>query len=72
MSRSSKAARKKMKNLMGVTCNICNIMKKDVVCIKKNWFTTINICDSCGRELFLRYRGDLKGEYKPEPTMWED
>ena len=61
MSRSDTFARSKMKNIGIAVCNVCGMKKKDVVQVKKSWFTSINICDGCGRIQFMSYRKDVGG-----------
>ena len=72
MSRSTEFAKSKMKHIGSATCNVCSIRKKDVVQVEKSWFTSINICDSCGRELFRLYRKELKGVAGSKPTIEGD
>ena len=65
MSRSKEAARSKIKHAgAAAVCNVCGVKKMDVVNVKKNWFTSINICDSCGHYLFLSFRRGLGGNAK--------
>ena len=37
--------------------------KNDVVQIRKNWFTSINVCDSCGSIVFKTFKSDINGRY---------
>lgn len=62
MSRSLDAALAKIKNIGPGVCNVCGVRRADVVQVKKNWFTSLNICDGCGQQLFLRYRKKVKGD----------
>jgi len=62
MSRSSDAAKDKMEHLGTAVCNVCGEKKKDVIKVEKSWFTSINICDSCGHQLFIRFKKDLSGK----------
>lgn len=64
MARSKEAAREKIKNIGQATCNVCGEKKADVCQIRKNWFTSINICDGCGQQLFFRYKKGVGGKAK--------
>lgn len=61
-TRSKRAVADKVKHLGVSTCHICNWEKKDCVEIKKNWMSTLVICDSCCREVFLRFDRNVSGD----------
>lgn len=61
MTRSQMYARNKVKHVGAAVCNVCEIKRADCVEVKKNWFTTIRICDSCGREIFRSFDPARKG-----------
>ncbi|RKY10481.1 MAG: hypothetical protein DRP56_00865 [Planctomycetota bacterium] len=61
MSRSQEAAKKKIVYIGVAVCNVCGLKKKDVVEVKKNWFSSIRICDSCCHYQFLTYKSDVGG-----------
>ncbi len=52
----------KIKNIGPGVCNVCGIRRADVVQVRKNWFSSLNICDGCGQQLFLRYRKKVRGD----------
>ena len=63
MNRSREFADKKILPLnKPAVCNICSQKKNDVLKIRKNWFSSINICDSCGYWLFRKFRKDIGGK----------
>ena len=62
MSRSQQAALDKIKNIGPGVCNVCGVRRADVVQVRKNWFTSINICDGCGQQVFLRYDKRARGD----------
>lgn len=61
-TRSKLAVDNKAQHLGVATCQICNHEKKDCVEIKKNWMSTLVICDSCCREVFLRFDRNVGGD----------
>ncbi|MCB2217975.1 MAG: hypothetical protein KQH59_18085 [Desulfobulbaceae bacterium] len=61
MTRSQEAVAKKVTYVGAGECTICGLMKRDCSEIKKNWFTTIRICDSCGSLIFRSFRREVQG-----------
>ncbi len=45
----------RIKNIGPGWCDVCQENRQDVVLIKKNWFTSVSICDRCGHIQFLSY-----------------
>lgn len=62
MTRSQEMVAKKMERIGEATCDVCGIKKTDCISLKKNWFTAVKICDSCGSHIFRAYRKGVSGE----------
>lgn len=64
MTRSKDYVSSRLSSIGAAVCSICGIRKADCVRVKKNWFSSIEICDSCGRELFLSFDKKRRGAAK--------
>lgn len=58
---SENTANKNIKNIGVAICDVCKMKRADCVEVRKNWFTSVTICDSCGREVFRSYDGRTGG-----------